>query len=91
MRVEGHHLLVPVRVMPRAARQSLDVEGGELRVRVTAPPVDGAANEAVIALMATCLRVPRRAIGIRHGARARQKVLAVEGLDVVTFRQRLGL
>lgn len=89
-RVEGDRLLVPVRVVPRAARQSLDFNGGELRVRVTVPPVEGAANEAVIALLADRLRLPRRALSIRHGARARHKVLAIEGLDVATFRQRLG-
>ena len=86
----GDHLLVPVRVVPRAARQSLELEDGELRVRVTAPPVEGAANEAVIDAVATRLRLPRRAISIRRGARTRQKVLAIEGVDVATFRHRLG-
>jgi uncharacterized protein len=90
-RMDGDHLLVPVHVVPRAAQQSLELEGGALRVRVLAPPVEGAANEAVIALMATRLRLPRRAVSIRRGARARQKVLAIEGLDVATFWQRLAL
>lgn len=88
-RMDGDHLLVPVRVVPGAARQSLELEGGVLRARVLAPPVEGAANEAVIALMASRLRLPRRAISVRRGARARQKLLAIAGLDAATFWQRL--
>jgi uncharacterized protein YggU (UPF0235/DUF167 family) len=64
---------------------------GELRVRVTAPPVDGAANEALLALLAARLRLPRRALALERGAAARRKVVAIAGLDAETFWRRLGL
>jgi uncharacterized protein (TIGR00251 family) len=84
-------LLVPVRVVPRASREDLSLDGGVLRARVTAPPVDGAANEALVALIAGRLGLPRRAVALASGAASRQKVVAVAGLDAETFWRRLGL
>jgi uncharacterized protein len=84
-------LLVPVRVVPRASREDLALESGVLRARLTAPPVDGAANEALVALLASRLGLPRRAVTLVSGATARQKVLAVSGLDADTFWRRLGM
>lgn len=91
LRVERGRLLVPVRVVPRASRASLALEGGELRARLTAPPVDGAANEALLALLAARLRLPRRAVTLARGATARHKLVAVEGLTAETFWQRLAV
>ncbi|HEX9069043.1 MAG TPA: DUF167 family protein [Ktedonobacterales bacterium] len=78
-----------VRVMPRASRAALACEQGTLRARVLAPPVDGAANEAVIALLAERLRVPRRDITLRQGAAARLKVFTVTGLTRAEALRRL--
>jgi uncharacterized protein len=50
-------------------------------VRVAAPPVEGAANDAVIAFFAAALRVPRRAVQILSGERGRQKRVAVAGVS----------
>lgn len=73
--------LLPVRVTPRASREGIDgVVDGKLRVRVTASPVDGAANVAVERLVADALDVPRTTVRIVRGAAARHKVLAVDGL-----------
>jgi uncharacterized protein (TIGR00251 family) len=72
-----------VRVQPRAARTEVNgVHGTALKVRVAAPPVDGAANEALIALLATCLDVPRRAVRIVTGVASRSKIVEIEGVDV---------
>jgi uncharacterized protein YggU (UPF0235/DUF167 family) len=68
-------------VIPRARKDEIDgVRGGRLLIRVTAPPVDRAANEAVVALLAEVLRVPRRAIRIVAGETARNKIVDVDGL-----------
>jgi len=73
-----------VRVIPRSRRNSMEweQEAGLLKVRLTAPPVDGAANEALIALLADTLRLSRRSITIVQGATNRQKVIEIEGLQV---------
>ena len=81
-----------MRVQPRASRTELaGPHGGALRVRLTAPPVDGAANEALIRLLAERLDVPRSAVRLETGATGRSKLVAVEGIDVETAARRLGL
>ena len=70
-----------VRVQPRASRSEVcGVHGEALKVRLGAPPVDGAANEALIALLAEELGVPRRAIRILSGAASRSKLIQVDGI-----------
>jgi uncharacterized protein (TIGR00251 family) len=84
-------LLVVVRVVPRASREELALADGMLRARLTAPPVEGAANEALLRLLCSRLGLPRRAVRLVSGATARQKTLAIEGLDAETFWRRLGV
>lgn len=91
MREEGGRLLVTVRVTPRAATEGIALEGAALRVRVTAAPVEGAANAAVITLLARRLHVPKRAISILRGAAAREKLVAVEGIGEADLRARCDL
>jgi uncharacterized protein (TIGR00251 family) len=82
---------IDVRVIPRSSKTQIDgTRGGRLLVRVAAPPVDEAANEAVVALLADILDVPKRAVRIVAGERARQKRVAVEGISVDAARTRLG-
>lgn len=70
-----------VRVQPRSSRAGVDgLHGEALRLRVNAPPVDGAANAAVIELLAGVLGVPRRAVRIVSGDASRTKVIEVEGV-----------
>jgi uncharacterized protein YggU (UPF0235/DUF167 family) len=83
-------LLVTCHVTPRARRERLTCEGGNLRLWLQAPPVEGAANGALIALFARRLNLPRRAITLARGATTRQKVVAVEGLSATEFWKRLG-
>jgi uncharacterized protein YggU (UPF0235/DUF167 family) len=65
------------------------LEGGELRARLPAPPVEGAANAALVALLAERLGVPKRTIALVRGATARHKLIAINGLDAATFWQRV--
>jgi uncharacterized protein YggU (UPF0235/DUF167 family) len=89
LRVEGGCLLVPIRVTPRASCAALALERGELRARLPAPPVEGAANAALLALLAERLCLPRRAITLVRGATTRHKLVAIVGLDAATFWQRV--
>jgi uncharacterized protein (TIGR00251 family) len=79
-----------VRVSPRASRDAVGGErAGALVVRITAPPVEGAANAAVLRLVARTLGVPPSAVEVRHGASGRDKLLHVRGLDAAALRARL--
>ena len=89
IREDGARLIVPVRVTPRARRNALSLEGGSLRAWLTAPPVEGAANAALRALLAERLGLPKRAITLVRGETAREKVVAIEGVTAEVFRKRI--
>jgi uncharacterized protein YggU (UPF0235/DUF167 family) len=75
-------LRIPIRATPRGGRDSIDgVREGQLVVRVAAAPADGAANEAVLRLVAEAAGVPRAAVRLVTGATGRRKLVAVEGAD----------
>jgi uncharacterized protein (TIGR00251 family) len=81
---------ISVRVTPRASRDVVEGvdEAGELRVRVTAAPADGAANKAVVRLVAKAAGVPRSTVGIVAGATSRHKRLRLEGVSTAALRAR---
>lgn len=69
-----------VRVVPRASRSEIAGEhDGALRVRVAAPPVDGAANEELVRMLARVLGVSRSSVEIRSGHASRLKQVRVKG------------
>ena len=81
-----------VRVIPRARKTELSGErNGALVVRVAAPPVEGAANAAVIDCLARALGVPKRAVQIVSGERARTKRVAIDGVTDAQVRALLPL
>jgi uncharacterized protein (TIGR00251 family) len=82
-------MLIPVRVIPRSSKNTLEWERGALKARLTAPPVEGAANEALIALLAEYLAVPKRAIRIVHGATSRQKTVEIAGVTEEEVERRV--
>lgn len=84
-------LRIQVRVQPRASRNRIHgVHGDALRVHLTAPPVEGAANAALIEFLADHLDVPRGAVRIVSGAHSRVKLVEVIG-DPALLRTRLPL
>jgi uncharacterized protein (TIGR00251 family) len=90
VRVSASGTLVDLRVIPRSPRAALDgVREGRLLVRVTAPPVEQAANDAVVRLLADVLDVPKSAIAIASGATSRNKTARVGGLTFDQVRARL--
>ena len=81
-----------VKVQARARRNELaGIQSGVLRVKVTAPPVEGKANQAVVVLLAAHLRVSKSSIRIVSGEHAPLKLVEVAGLDSATVAERLRL
>jgi uncharacterized protein (TIGR00251 family) len=81
---------IDVRVIPRAPRTKVDGErAGAILIRLAAPPVDGAANDALVAFLAESLGLPRRNVTIVSGDRSRDKRVQITGLDGPEIRRRL--
>ena len=79
-----------VHVQPRASRNELaGTHGDAIKVRLSAVPADGAANEALVTLLATHFAVPSRAVRIVSGAHSRAKVVEVDGIAVDDVRRLL--
>lgn len=79
-----------VRVQPKASRDAFfRGPDGSLRAALTAPPVDGAANAALIALAAAHLGIPRRQVTLWRGDKSREKTLLIAGLDAAAVRAAL--
>jgi uncharacterized protein (TIGR00251 family) len=77
-------ILIEVRIQPRASRSRIvGPHGGALKVQVTAPPVEGEANRALIELLASSFKVKKKDIEIVKGASSRTKVVLLRGLDRV--------
>ncbi len=81
-------LVVDIQVVPRASRTVVGgMTGDRLRVAVSAPPVDGAANAAVIQALADAFGVPRRAIEILRGETGRRKTVRITGGSAETLER----
>lgn len=81
---------IEILVQPRASRAKLGpMHDGRLKVAVTAPPVDGEANAAVIELLAKELGIPRRQIEVIAGASSRRKTVRIECADAQTRLEAL--
>lgn len=84
--------LLTIRVIPRASRSVLaGTRADALLVRLNAPPVDGAANSALIALLAEACDVPARSISILTGERGRLKTVKILGMSAAVAAERLGV
>ncbi len=83
-------VIVSVRVVPRASRTAIvGMHGRSLKVKVHAPPVDGAANDAVRTVLADSCDVPVRDVEILMGSKSRDKVVLVRGCGVADLRYAL--
>ncbi len=76
-----------IRAQPRATKSAIvgEVEGA-LKLKLAAPPIDGAANEELIRFLAKLLAVPRRNISILSGATAKTKIIRITGLTGQQFK-----
>ena len=83
---------ISVRAQPRASRSEVvGLQGAQIKIRIAAPPVDGAANTELIKLLAKALGVSRSALRGGRGEGSRSKVVRAEGATVVQTRVALGL
>ncbi len=79
-----------IRVQPRASRNAVAGEMGDaLKLALTAPPVEGKANEACVEFLANLLKVPRSSVTIASGESSRNKVIRITGLSAGQVEQRL--
>jgi hypothetical protein len=82
VRAAAGGVAVDILVQPRASRAKIGpVHGDRIKVAVTAPPVDGAANQAVIDLWARALGVARRDVEITAGQSSRRKTVSIAGVE----------
>jgi uncharacterized protein len=90
LRLQADVVCLHVKVQPRASRNEIgELLGDELKVKVTAPPVDSAANEALVKFLAEVLGCPRRAVQLARGETSRHKVLAIHGLTAEWIAERI--
>lgn len=87
---QGTQVWLSVKVQPRSSRTEIaGLLGKELKIKVSAPPVDGAANEALTEFLAKKLGVARRAVQLIRGASAAHKVFCITGLGIGDVVARL--
>ncbi len=83
LRVQGGVVYLHVKVQPRASRNEIGAAlGDELKIKVTAPPVDSAANAALIEFLAETLGCDRSAVQFARGTTSRHKIIAIHGMAV---------
>jgi uncharacterized protein (TIGR00251 family) len=81
---------VAIKLQPRASKNEIgDALGNELRIKVTAPPVDAAANEALVRLLADTLDCPRNRVELLRGKTSRHKTVKIFGLTAEIVFERL--
>lgn len=83
-------VFLSVKLQPKAANEAIVGQiGNELRIRLMAPPVDDAANQALIRFLARQLGCPRNAVSLIRGARSRHKTLLLQGVAATEVLARL--
>jgi uncharacterized protein len=88
---EADGILFDVQVVPRASRNKIGpVVGDRLKVQLTSPPVDGAANDALREVLGRALQVARSSVTIVRGETARKKTIRVSGVRSETLRAIVG-
>ncbi len=89
IRESASFLDVPLHVQPRASRTELaGTHNGALKMKVQAPPVDDAANDAIVRYFSKLLDIPKSRLSIASGAKARDKILRIQGISLAQFRTR---
>ena len=90
LRAQADGVLLSVKLQPRASKNEIgEPLGDELRIKVTAPPVDAAANEALVRLLADVLDCPRGKVELVRGHTSRHKVVKLHGLTMESVAQKL--
>ena len=91
LRPQSDGVLLSIKLQPRASANEIgDALGNELRIKVTAPPVDAAANEALVKLLAQQLHCPRNRVDLVRGHTSRHKTVKLYGLTAEDVAAKLG-
>src|ERR1700757_3403479 len=91
LRIQSDGLLLSVKLQPRASANEIgEPLGNELRIKVIAPPVDSAANEALLRLLAEQLGCPRNRIQLVRGQTSRHKTVKLYGFSAKEVLEKLG-
>lgn len=90
LKIQGDVVYLHVKAQPRASRNEIgEAIGNELKIKITAPPVDSAANEALVKFLAEVLDCPRQRVHLARGATSRHKVIAIHGLKAEDVAKQL--
>ena len=82
--------MIAVKLQPRASANEIgEPLGNELRIKVTAPPVDAAANEALLRLLADKLDCPRNRVELLRGHTSRHKIIKLHGISAADVLNKL--
>jgi uncharacterized protein len=91
LKTQGDGVVLSIKVQPRASKNEIgEAMGAELKVKVTAPPVDSAANEAVLRLLADVLDCPRGSVQLIRGSTSRHKQILIQRMPLETVAAKLG-
>ena len=89
---DSRGLTFTVRIVPRASRSEITGEqSGALRVSIAAAPVEGAANQELIKLLAKTFKLPQKAVEIVSGAASKNKIVRIQGADATRLQQLVSL
>ena len=84
--------LLAVRIQPRASKNEIvPMEGGTLKIRLTAPPVDGAANEALVKFLSDVLGIAKSRVEIVSGETSREKRIKITGMSIADVERVLNI
>lgn len=88
----GDGLRVEIKVQPRSSRNQVAGETeGALKIKLTAPPVDGEANQSLVEFLASTLKVPKNRINLVRGETSRHKLVEIQGITPEEFLRSVGL
>jgi len=88
----GESITLSIRIQPRASKNEIaSLENGGLKIRLIAPPVDGAANEALVRFLSDRLSVTRSQVEIVSGHTSRDKIVRIRGVDRTNAERMLNL
>ena len=83
-------VIITVHAVPRAAKDAVQgLHGDALKIRLHAPPVDGKANEALIAFLSKKLNIPKNNIALKNGLNQRRKIISISGISKLEIEKRL--
>lgn len=84
-------ITIEIKVQPRASRnQIVGEQDGSLKIKLTAPPVEGEANQALVDFLASVLDIPRRNVILLKGDSSRNKIIAIKGMTREVFLNKIG-